>query len=93
MEQMAQKRKKLQSSPGKVPIEVGAGTTILVFDGDSVIFGQGDAANAIFNIQKGKVKLTVVSNSGREAVIAVLGPGDFFGEGCLAAQLVLNCVN
>jgi CRP/FNR family cyclic AMP-dependent transcriptional regulator len=51
-----------------------------------VVFVQGDAANALFSIQKGKIKLTVVSNAGKEAVIAVLGPGDFFGEGCLAGQ-------
>ena len=53
-----------------------------------MVFVQGDAANALFNIQKGKIKLTVVSNAGKEAVIAVLGAGDFFGEGCLAGQLL-----
>jgi len=52
-----------------------------------VIFAQGDNADALFNIKKGKIKLTVVSNSGKEAVIAVLGAGDYFGEGCLAGQL------
>jgi CRP-like cAMP-binding protein len=51
------------------------------------IFSQGDAADSIFYIHKGKIKLTVVSNSGKEAVIAILGAGDFFGEGCLAGQL------
>jgi CRP/FNR family cyclic AMP-dependent transcriptional regulator len=50
------------------------------------IFSQGDEAQAIFYIQKGKVKLTVVSKQGKEAVIAILGAGDFFGEGCLAGQ-------
>lgn len=52
------------------------------------IFAQGDAADAIFYIQKGSVKLTVVSKRGKKAVIALLGRGDFFGEGCLAKQLV-----
>jgi CRP/FNR family transcriptional regulator, cyclic AMP receptor protein len=52
-----------------------------------VIFSQGDSADSIFYIHKGKVKLTVVSNRGKEAVIALLGAGDFFGEGCLAGQV------
>ena len=51
-----------------------------------VVFSQGDAADAVFYIQSGKVKLTVVSTRGKEAVIGVLEPGSFFGEGCLAAQ-------
>ncbi len=50
------------------------------------VFVQGDAADAVFYIQKGKIKLTVVSKQGKEAVIAILGHGDFFGEGCLAGQ-------
>src|SRR5438132_9438298 len=66
--------------------EAGDGRTINAFDEDKVLFAQGDPANAIFYIQKGKVKLTVLSQTGKEAVIAVLGGGDFFGEGCLAGQ-------
>jgi len=50
------------------------------------IFSQGDLADAVFYIQKGKVKITVVSKRGKEAVIAILQEGDFFGEGCLSAQ-------
>src|SRR5438105_151222 len=50
------------------------------------IFDQGDSADAIFYIQKGKVKLTVLSRQGKEAVIAILADNDFFGEGCLAGQ-------
>src|ERR1051326_1599126 len=53
-----------------------------------VIYSQGDPANAIFDIQKGKVQLTVHSRQGKEAVVAILGAGDFFGEGCLAGQSV-----
>jgi CRP-like cAMP-binding protein len=53
---------------------------------DETVFLQGDAADEVFYIQSGGVKLSVVSQSGREAVVAMLGPGDFFGEGCLAAQ-------
>jgi CRP/FNR family transcriptional regulator, cyclic AMP receptor protein len=52
------------------------------------IFLQGDPADAVFYIQKGKIKLTVVSKQGREAVVALLGAGEFFGEGCLAGQSV-----
>ena len=48
------------------------------------IFLQGDSADAIFYIEDGRVKITVVSNQGKEAVIGIFGPGDFFGEGCLA---------
>jgi CRP-like cAMP-binding protein len=52
------------------------------------IFAQGDRADAVFFVQRGKVKLTVLSRQGKQAVIALLGPGDFFGEGCLAGQPV-----
>ncbi len=50
------------------------------------IFSQGDAADAIFYIQAGRIKLTVLSKQGKEAVVAILEPGDFIGEGCLAGQ-------
>jgi CRP-like cAMP-binding protein len=53
-----------------------------------VIFSQGDACQSVMYVQKGGVKLSVLSKTGREAVVAMLGPGDFFGEGCLAGQLV-----
>jgi CRP/FNR family cyclic AMP-dependent transcriptional regulator len=52
------------------------------------IFAQGDAADAVFYIQKGKIKLTVLSTNGKEATIGILEEGDFFGEGCLAGQRV-----
>ena len=50
------------------------------------VFSQGDPANHVFYIQKGGIRLSVVNEAGKEAVVGVLGPGDFFGEGCLAAQ-------
>jgi CRP-like cAMP-binding protein len=50
------------------------------------IFAQGDATDAVFYIQKGKIKLTVLSSNGKEATIGILQDGDFFGEGCLAGQ-------
>ena len=51
-----------------------------------IVFSQGDPADAVFYIQKGKVKVTVVSEQGKEAVVAILGTDEFFGEGCLAGQ-------
>jgi len=63
--------------------EVDEGVTVSGYRENEIIFSQGDAADAVFYIQQGKVKLTVVSKQGKEAVIAILGPGHFFGEGCL----------
>ncbi len=63
--------------------DVGEGKAIAKFPKRSVVFSQGDPADAVFYIQKGKVKLTVASREGKEAVIAILGPGQFFGEACL----------
>lgn len=65
-----------------------AGKTSLEYQGDESVFSQGDAADAVFYIQSGKVKLTVVSKSGKEAVVAILPEASFFGEGCLAGQPV-----
>jgi CRP/FNR family cyclic AMP-dependent transcriptional regulator len=63
--------------------KVGTGKTILEFRKNQLIFAQGDVADTIFYIQKGRVKLTVLSEQGKEAVVAILEPGQFFGEGCL----------
>ncbi len=63
--------------------KVGTGKTILEFRKNQIIFAQGDVADTIFYIQKGRVKLTVLSEQGKEAVVAILEPGQFFGEGCL----------
>jgi CRP/FNR family cyclic AMP-dependent transcriptional regulator len=63
--------------------KVGAGKTILEFHRNQTVFAQGDVADTVFYIQKGKVKLTVLSEQGKEAVVAMLEPGQFFGEGCL----------
>jgi CRP/FNR family cyclic AMP-dependent transcriptional regulator len=64
----------------------GRGATKSTFDENKAIFSQDEAADSIFYINKGKLKLTVRSAQGKEAVVAILGPGDFFGEGCLAGQ-------
>jgi CRP-like cAMP-binding protein len=66
--------------------KVGKGKTHTEHPKNQKVFSQGEAAEAIFFIQRGKVKLTVVSKQGKEAVIAILGARDFFGEGCLAGQ-------
>jgi len=65
---------------------IGRGRRMLEFDKKQAIFTQGDSANAVFYLQKGRVKLTVVSPRGKEATIAMLAAGDFFGEGCIADQ-------
>jgi CRP-like cAMP-binding protein len=67
-------------------MSVGSGRSTKKHLASKTIFQQGDPADAVFYIQKGKVKLTVVSKQGREGVIAILSAGDFFGEGCLAGQ-------
>ncbi|KGT79589.1 Crp/Fnr family transcriptional regulator [Bradyrhizobium japonicum] len=63
--------------------KVGAGKTILKLPKNQHVFQQGDVADTVFYIQRGKVKLTVVSEQGKEAVVAILEPGQFFGEGCM----------
>src|ERR1700730_10105900 len=63
--------------------KVGAGKTVLEFYKNQHVFEQGDVADTVFYIQKGKVKLTVMSEHGKEAVVAILEPGQFFGEGCI----------
>jgi CRP/FNR family cyclic AMP-dependent transcriptional regulator len=68
--------------------KVGSGKTSLTSPKKQALYSQGDAADAVFYIQAGKVKLTVVSRQGKEAVIAILEQGSFFGESCLAGQTV-----
>ena len=65
---------------------LNGGRKIAAFRKKQTIFVQGDSSDAVFYIQKGKVRLTVVSQSGKEATIGILNEGDFFGEGCLAGQ-------
>jgi CRP/FNR family cyclic AMP-dependent transcriptional regulator len=65
---------------------VGASRRVAEFEKDQPIFSQGDAADSVMYVQKGSVKLTVVSESGKEAIVAIFGSGDFFGEGGMAGQ-------
>jgi CRP-like cAMP-binding protein len=82
---IARKRK---LPPKTLLAKVGTRKTTETYNKGQVVFTQGDPADALFQIQKGKIKLTVVSKQGKEAVIAILGAGEFFGEGCLAGQMV-----
>src|ERR1700730_7045017 len=66
----------------------GAGTTVATYQRAEVIFSQGDAADSVLYIQKGAVKLSVLSQGGKEAVVAMLGPGDFLGERALTGHPV-----
>src|SRR5450759_4315044 len=73
-------------NPKSFLAKVGEGRSIGTYHRDQTVFSQGDLADAVFYIQKGKVKVTVVSEQGKEAVVAILGTNEFFGEGCLAGQ-------
>ncbi len=77
--------KKLVFQPAAFLAKTGLGRTIADLKKGQAIFSQGDSANAVFYIQKGKIKLTVLSKRGKEATIALLGAGNFLGEECIAA--------
>jgi len=64
----------------------GKGRTVTKYRKNEVVFSQGDAADGVYYLQKGKLKVTVVSDRGKEAVAAILGPDEFFGEACMAGQ-------
>ena len=64
--------------------KVGEGRSIGKYRKNQIVFSQGDLADSVFYIQKGKVKVTVISEQGKEAVVAILGPDEFCGEGCLS---------
>ena len=83
---MASKRR-ASFDPKSFLAKVGEGRSIERFAKDAIVFSQGDRAEAVFYIQKGKAKVTVVSAQGKEAVVAILGTDEFFGEGCLVGQL------
>jgi CRP/FNR family cyclic AMP-dependent transcriptional regulator len=83
---MKKKDKRKGFDPKLFLAEAGTGRVLVDHAKNHRIFLQGDLADSLFYIQKGKVKLTVVSKQGKEAVVAILGAGDFFGEGCLAGQ-------
>jgi CRP/FNR family transcriptional regulator, cyclic AMP receptor protein len=79
-------KKQREFDPNTFLATIGEGRKVVPTPKKQTIFTQGDAADAVFYIQSGKVKLTVVSNNGKEATIGILSEKDFFGEGCLAGQ-------
>ena len=93
--QSAKGRKRPQNAIASLPFDAhvfldstGVARQVVKFHRGEVIYAQGDPANAVMYIQDGGVKLSVVSSVGKEAVVGMMGPGDFFGEGCLAGQSV-----
>jgi CRP/FNR family cyclic AMP-dependent transcriptional regulator len=80
---VGRKPTKTEFDPQAFLAKVGAGKRILKIKRNQHVFEQGDVADAVFYIQKGSVKLTVLSKQGKEAVVGILEPGQFFGEGCL----------
>src|SRR5579864_5883816 len=84
---MSVKRKR-DCDPATFLATIGEGRRIVCFQKKKTVFAQGDQADAVFYIQAGKVKLTVVSENGKEATVGILNVGDFFGEGALAGQLL-----
>jgi CRP-like cAMP-binding protein len=83
--------KRSNFNPKKFLSTVNGGRKIAAFSKKETIFVQGDPSNAVLYIRKGKVKLTVVSKSGKEATIGILNEGAFFGEGCLTGQPLRLC--
>jgi CRP-like cAMP-binding protein len=83
---MKKSKREPSFEPNVFLAKVDVGRTISKHQDGQIVFSQGEPADSVFFIQKGKVKITVVSEQGKEAVVAILGKGDFFGEGCLAGQ-------
>src|SRR6201984_3854175 len=90
--------KKAAQTPGNQPAfdlrvlwdTAGLSRKILKFRPSETIYSQGDSAKGVYYIQKGGARLSVISAGGREAVLAILGPRDFFGEGCMAGQPITS---
>ena len=80
---MAGKSNQIAFDPREFLAKVGEGKTIVEYRKDEVVFAQGDAADTIYYIQKGRLKVVVISEQGKEAVVGMLEPGQFFGEGCM----------
>ena len=64
----------------------GRGRSVTTYREEQTVFKQGDSADAVFFIEKGKMRLSVVSNQGKEAIVSIMGADDFFGEGCISGQ-------
>jgi CRP/FNR family cyclic AMP-dependent transcriptional regulator len=88
---VAASKKLSKFDPKKFLSTINGGRKIAPFPKRQTIFAQGDSSDAVFYIKEGKVKLTVVSETGKEATIGILNKGDFFGEGCLTGQPLRLC--
>jgi CRP-like cAMP-binding protein len=86
MKPLKPKKKKLAFDPKMFLSKINGGHSQSNYRKSQIVYAQGDPADSVFYIHNGKAKITVLSKQGREAVVALLGPGDFFGEGCLAGQ-------
>jgi CRP/FNR family cyclic AMP-dependent transcriptional regulator len=86
MEGLVGKRSKIPFDPKAFLSKVDGGRAVSDYRKDQIVYRQGDPSDSVFYIQRGKVKQTVLSEHGKEAVVALLGTGDFFGEGCLTGQ-------
>jgi CRP/FNR family cyclic AMP-dependent transcriptional regulator len=81
-------KRKASFNPKSFLAKIGEGRSIGAYRSNQTVFSQGDPADAVFYLQNGKVKVTVVSEQGKEAVVAIHGTNDFFGEGCLTGQVL-----
>ena len=84
-------KKLIKFDPKTFLSTIDGGRKIIAFSKKQTIFAQGDLSDAVFYIQEGKIKLTVVSKIGKEATIGILNEGSFFGEGCLTGQALRLC--
>jgi CRP/FNR family cyclic AMP-dependent transcriptional regulator len=91
MTSVAATKKRGPFDPKRFLSTIDSGRTLATFPKKQMVFVQGDSSDAVFYIQKGQVRLSVVSKNGKEATIGVLDEGDFFGEGCLAGQPFRMC--
>lgn len=91
MARVSAAKKRRQFDPKRFLTVINGGRKVLIFPKKQAIFVQGDPSDAVFYVQKGKVKLSVVSKAGKEATIGILKEGDFFGEACLTGQPLRLC--
>jgi len=84
-------KKRRTFDPKRFLSTIDGGRTIVTAPKKQTIFAQGDSSDSVFYIQRGRIKLTVLAKNGKEATIGILNEGDFFGEGCLAAQPLRMC--
>ena len=88
MNRKAKRPAKLPFDPKEFLSKVNGGHRVVDYRKDQIIYSQGDPADSVFYLQSGKVKKTVISELGKEAVVAIQGAGDFFGEGSLAGEVL-----